>query len=213
MTYNSTSCKELVSLEPYIETKYLPPWKMKLVTDYVAEIKSKFGERITTGAAYFEKVCKQLKVLLHFFSVNRIPKEVVFSSLNQDFKRIYGGESTSDKNKTLLAENHIVHLMIEILEKKRLELDLSESQHSEFHQLLQEILKEQNKDLNESGLTPNDVDFGKIAIHNIVLNVSHPAPRLVMPSGDLGYSLDLADTALEWFLSKRVLQSKASQLI
>ena len=130
MTYNSTSCKELVSLEPYIETKYLPPWKMKLVTDYVAEIKSKFGEGITTGAAYFEKVCKHLKVLLHFFSVNRIPKEVVFSLLNQDFKRIYGGESTVDKNKTLLAENHIVHLMIEILEKKRLELDLSESQHT-----------------------------------------------------------------------------------
>ena len=211
MTYNSTSCKELVSLEPYIETKYLPPWKMKSVTDYVAEIKSKFGEGITTGAAYFEKVCKQLKVLLHFFSVNRIPKEVVFSLLNQDFKRIYGGESTVDKNKTLLAENHIVHLMIEILEKKRLEL--SESQHSDFHQLLQEILKEQNKDLNESGLIPNDVDFGKIAVNNIVLNVSLPTPSLVMPSGDLGYSLDLADAALEWFLSKRVLQSKASQLI
>ena len=43
---------------------------MKLVTDYVAEIKSKFGEGITTGAAYFEKVCINFKVLLHFFSVN-----------------------------------------------------------------------------------------------------------------------------------------------
>ena len=210
MTYNSSSCNELVSREPFIETKYLPPWKMKLVTDYVAEIKSKFAEGITTGAAYFEKVCINFKVLLHFFSVNHIPKEVVISLLNQDFKRIYGEKSTVDRNKTLLAENHIVHLMIEILEKKRMELDLSEHQHSVFHELLQEVLKEQNKGLNEASLSPSKVDSGTIAFSNIVLNTSRPAPRLVMPPGDSGHSLVLADSALEWFLSKRVLQLKAS---
>ena len=183
---------------------------MKLVTDYVAEIKSKFAEGITTGAAYFEKVCINFKVLLHFFSVNHIPKEVVISLLNQDFKRIYGEKSTGDRNKTLLAENHIVHLMMEILEKKRVELNLSEHQHSVFHELLQEVLNEQNKGLNEASLSPSKVDSGTIAFSNIVLNTSRPAPRLVMPPGDSGHSLVLADSALEWFLSKRVLQLKAS---
>ena len=184
---------------------------MKLVTEYFVRIKSNFVDENKTGAAYFEKVYKNLKELLHLFAVNHIPREVIISLLNQDFKQIYGEESTN-KNKTLLAENHIVQLMVEILEKKGVELNLSESHLTIFYELLQEVLKEQNERLNEASLSPSQVDSGNFSFNNIVLNNSFIAPKLVMPTGDMGYSLVLADAALEWFVSKRVLESKASIL-
>ena len=184
---------------------------MKLVTEYFVRIKSNFLNENKTGAAYFEKVCKNLKELLHLFAVNHIPREVITSLLNQDFKKIYGEESTN-KNKTLLAENHIVHLMVEILKKKWVEsqLELSESHQTTFHEILHEVLREQNERMNEAGLSPSEVDSGNFSVHNIVLNNSLIAPQLVMPTGDMGYSLVLADAALEWFVSKRVLETKAS---
>ena len=181
---------------------------MKLVTEHFVRIKSNFVNGNKTGAAYFENVCINLKELLHLFAVNHIPREVIISFINQDFKQINGEESTN-KNKTLFAENNIVHLMVEILEKKRVELDLSESHQTTFHDLLQEVLREQNERLNEASLSTSEVDFGNFSFHNIVLNNSYIAPKLVMPTGDTGYSLVLADAALEWFVSKRVLESKA----
>ena len=90
-----------------------------------------------------------------------------------------------------------------------MELDLSESHQTTFHELLQEVLREQNERLNEVSLSPSEVDFGNFSFRNIVLNNSYIAPKLVMPTGDMGYSLVLADAALEWFVSKRVLESKA----
>ena len=211
ITHNSTSCNDLVNNEPFIGTKYLPPWKMKLVKEYFIKIKSNFVAGNKTGAEYFEKVCQNLKELLHLFAVNHIPREVIISLLNQDFKQIYGEESTN-KNKTLLAENHIVQLMVEILETKGVVLNLSESHLTTFHEILQEVLKEQNERLNEASMSPSQVDSGNFSFNNIVLNNSFIAPKLVMPTGDTGYSLVLADAALEWFVSKRVLESKASFL-
>ena len=209
ITHNSTSCDELIKSEPFIETKYLPPWKMNLVTDHFERIKSNFVNRNTSGVGNFETVFINFKELLHLFSVNHIPEEVVKSLLNQDFTSIYREEKEStNKNKTLLVENHIIHLMIEILGKKKVELNLPEGQHTSYHKLLQDVLKEQNESLKGVGLTPKEVEPETVSSKNIFLNASYSVPKLVRPSGDLGYSFDLANAALEWFLSKRVLELK-----
>ena len=212
MIHHTTTCEELVNKEPFIETKYFPPWKMKLVEDYFLDFKSNFTSGNVTGITYFERVCMSFKNLLNYFSLNHVPKDVISSLLNQKFKRILGEKESTHKNKTLLTENYIVRLMAEIMEKKRAEIELTESQHKLFQESLQEVAKQQNTSLNELGLSENQLDSGTIPNISLSLNSSVQVPRMSRPLDSDEYSVGEAEAAAEWFMSKRVLQLKVRSL-
>ena len=102
--------------------------------------------------------------------------------------------------------------MAEIMEKKRAEIELTESQHKLFQESLQEVAKQQNTSLNELGLSENQLDSGTIPNISLSLNSNVQVPRMSRPLDSDEYSVGEAEAAAEWFMSKRVLQLKVRSL-